>query len=64
MNITAFAKVLGVSRQTLHSILNESRSVTPELALRLGKALGNGAELWMSMQNNYSLWKARIKLRL
>jgi addiction module HigA family antidote len=41
------ARLLDVSRQTLHDILDESRSTTPAMALRLGKPCGNGPELWI-----------------
>ena len=34
------ARLLGVSRQTLHAILTERAPVTPEMALRLGKLCG------------------------
>jgi antitoxin HigA-1 len=49
------AKLLGVSRQTLHSILSEHAPVTPEMALRLGKLCGNGPELWLALQARYDL---------
>jgi addiction module HigA family antidote len=39
------AHLLGVSRQALHAILTERASVSPEMALRLGKPCGNGPEL-------------------
>ena len=41
------AQLLGVSRQALHAVLAERASVTPEMALRLGKLCGNGPELWL-----------------
>jgi antitoxin HigA-1 len=41
--IKEIAKALGVSRQHLYSILNERERVTAEMAMRLGKLLGNGA---------------------
>ena len=37
-----FADRLGVSRLTVSEILLEKRSVTPDMAIRLGKLLGNG----------------------
>jgi addiction module HigA family antidote len=40
----AFAAHLGISRNTLYKLLNEEQPVTLELALRLDKALGNGAD--------------------
>jgi addiction module HigA family antidote len=49
------ARLLGVSRQTLHAILTERAPVTPEMALRLGKLCGNGPELWLALQTRYDL---------
>ena len=49
------ARLLGVSRQTLHAILTERAPVTPEMALRLGKLCGNGPELWLALQARYDL---------
>jgi antitoxin HigA-1 len=49
------ARLLGVSRQTLHAILTEHAPVTPEMALRLGKLCGNGPELWLTLQSRYDL---------
>jgi addiction module HigA family antidote len=49
------ARMLGVSRQTLHSILTERQPVTPLMALKLGKLCGNGPDLWMRMQARYDL---------
>ena len=49
------ARLLGVSRQTLHAVLTERAPVTPEMALRLGKLCGNGPELWLNLQSRYDL---------
>src|SRR6201993_3544915 len=49
------ARLLGVSRQTLHAILTERAPVTPEMALRLGKLCGNGPELWKNLQTRFEL---------
>jgi antitoxin HigA-1 len=49
------ARLLGVSRQTLHAILTERAPVTPEMALRLGKLCGNGPELWLQLQARFDL---------
>lgn len=53
-----FARLLGVSRQTIYDILNENQPVTPQMAVRLGKLIGNGPYLWLSMQRNKDLWEA------
>jgi antitoxin HigA-1 len=44
-----FADRLGVSRLTVSEVLLEKRSVTPDMAIRLGKLLGNGPEIWLRM---------------
>lgn len=47
---------LGVSRRTVSEILHERRPVTPDMAIRLGKLLGNGAGLWLRMQQAVDVW--------
>ncbi|MCF8163445.1 MAG: HigA family addiction module antidote protein [Polynucleobacter sp.] len=62
MSVSAFARCLGVSRQTLHAVLAERSGISPEMALRLGKLLGNGPQLWLDMQIKHDLWQAEAKL--
>ncbi len=62
LSVTAAARMLGVSRQTLHAILAEHAAVTPAMALRLGKLCGNGPNLWLRMQVAYDLWQAEHDL--
>ena len=50
---------LGVAASTLHRVLNETSGVSPEMALRLSKALGRTPESWLAMQDNYDLWQAK-----
>lgn len=56
---TAIAEHLGVSRQTLYDLLSEKQPVTPHMAVRIGKLLGNGPALWLNMQSAYDLWHAQ-----
>ena len=42
----------------MHNILAERASVTPEMALRLGKLCGDDASLWLRMQQARDLWQA------
>lgn len=53
-----FAHLLGISRQHLYDIVNERKPISPEVAVRLGKLLGNGAGLWVRMQAAYDTWQA------
>ncbi|MCR4345805.1 MAG: HigA family addiction module antitoxin [Sulfuricaulis sp.] len=63
ISVSEFARGLGVSRQVLHRILAETHGITPEMALRIGEFLGNGAELWLRMQQDYDLWQARDAMK-
>lgn len=60
---TEVARLLGVSRQTLYDILNEKQPITASMALRLGKLLGDGGDIWMQMQIAYDLKIAERKLK-
>jgi addiction module HigA family antidote len=58
------ARLLGVSRQTLHAILTERTPITPMMALRLGKLCGNGPDLWLALQARYDLQRlSKVKRR-
>ena len=63
ISIAEFARRIGVSRQILHRILAETNSITPEMALRIGRFLGNGPGLWLRMQEEFDLWQSELKLR-
>jgi addiction module HigA family antidote len=56
ISVTLFAQSLHVSRTTMHGILREDKPVTPNIALRLGKFIGNDAGVWLRMQEAYDLW--------
>lgn len=59
---TEIARLLGISRQTLYDILNEKQPVTAQMALRIGKMCGNGAEIWVNLQRRYDLKIAEAEL--
>lgn len=50
---------LDVAPSTLSRILKGSSRVTPEMALRLSKAIGRSPESWLAMQDAHDLWLAR-----
>jgi len=62
LKVATAARHLGISRQLLHKVLNGSASITPKLAVRIGKLCGNGPDLWANMQTGYDLWHARKAL--
>jgi addiction module HigA family antidote len=53
------AKALGVSRLTINEIVNEKRTVTADMALKLAKALGTDPEFWLTLQQGFDLARAR-----
>ncbi len=55
---------LGVAASTLSRVLKGSSAVTPEMALRLSKAVGRSPESWLAMQYQHDLWQARQRVDL
>ena len=58
ISVTAAAKALGVARKTLSAILNGRSGLSPEMAIRVGKAFDTSPESWLNQQVQYDLWKA------
>ena len=61
LSVTDAAEQLGVSRVTLSRVINGRSAITAEMALRIGKWVGNGPEIWLRMQGQYDLWQAKKK---
>ena len=59
LSVTAAAAVLGVTRATLSTLLNERSHLSPEMALRLEKAFGVSMDTLMRMQNSHDIAEAR-----
>jgi addiction module HigA family antidote len=51
------AAKLGVFPFTLNRVLQGTSRISPEMALRLSKALGRSPESWLAMQDNHDLWQ-------
>jgi addiction module HigA family antidote len=62
LSVTEAAHRLDVDRTTFSRLLNGRAGISPEMAVRLSKALGTSAHLWMNLQRDYDLWKVE-KLR-
>ena len=58
LNVTEAAKRLGVSRKQLSDIVNCHAGISPEMAIRLDKAFGAGADMWLRLQAAYDLAQA------
>ena len=53
ISCSELALKLGVADSTLQRVLKASSGVSPEMALRLAKALGRSPESWLTMQHHY-----------
>jgi addiction module HigA family antidote len=58
----ALAKACGVPRTRIERIANEETAMTADTALRLGKALGTSAQLWLNLQNEFDLRTAKSQI--
>ncbi len=56
MTTIDFAKKLDVSAETVEAIIQDGIPVTVDMAIRLGKALRNGPQLWLNLQQKVDIW--------
>jgi len=64
VSVRSLAESLGVAASTLNRLINGQSGVSPEMALRLSKALGRSPESWLAMQHAHDLWRARRTIDL
>jgi addiction module HigA family antidote len=57
--VTTAAAHLQIMRVTLSRVLNSKAGISALMAFRLAAALGTTPDLWMNMQAQYDLWRAR-----
>ena len=60
--------MLGVTRQAMNNLVTGKAGISAEMAIRLEKAFGGGAETWLRVQAAYDLAQAekhtrKIKVR-
>ena len=58
LTVTEAAKKLGVSRKQLSDVVNGHSRISPQMAIRLDKAFGGGANTWYRLQAAYDLAQA------
>jgi antitoxin HigA-1 len=59
VSVSKAASGLGISRQQLHNLIAGRSGITPEMAVKLEKAIGSTADTWLRMQMNYDLAQVR-----
>jgi addiction module HigA family antidote len=62
MSASALAKACGLPRARIDRIASEQTCITADTALRLAKALGTTAQLWLNLQTDYDVQIARRDL--
>lgn len=55
-----FARVAGLTPKLVSTIVNGTNPVTPDTALRLERVLGLKAHVWLGLQDNWDLFRARV----
>ena len=59
LSVTEAAEGLGVSRKLLSDVVNGRAGISPEMAVRLDKAFGGGADAWYRLQASYDIAQAK-----
>jgi addiction module HigA family antidote len=59
VSISAAARGLGITRQQLHNLIAGRSGISPEMAVKLEKAIGSTADTWLKLQMNYDLAQVR-----
>ncbi len=59
---TEISGMLGISRQHLYDILEGKKPISANVAVRLGKLFGDGADVWLRMQAAHDAWRAERAL--
>jgi len=60
LSANAFAQALHVPANRITAILNGSRSITADTALRISQFFGTTPEFWLNLQTAYDLKVARL----
>jgi antitoxin HigA-1 len=61
LSVADAAQGLGITRQQLYNVISGKSAITPEMAVRLEKAIGGTADAWLRMQAAHDL--AQIRMR-
>ena len=61
LTVTEAAKRLGVTQKTLSALISCKASLSPEMAVRVGKATKTSPESWLYLQAKLDLWHAEQK---
>jgi addiction module HigA family antidote len=66
VTVSGAARALGVTRKTLSMLLNGRQGISPEMSIRLGRALNVPEDAWLRKQREWDLNRVdrrRIKVK-
>jgi len=58
---TALAHHIGVLPKTINEICRGRRGISPDMAMKLSKALGGSPQFWLNLQMNWELSQLDLK---
>lgn len=61
LSANKLAHSLGVPTNRITTVINGTRSITADTALRLAKAFGTTPDFWMNLQSQYALENAALR---
>jgi addiction module HigA family antidote len=64
MEITSYRLAKELHSPGIYEVVREQRSISADIALRLGKYFGTTPQFWMSLQADFDLRLASSKARL
>jgi addiction module HigA family antidote len=64
IGVKQMAQDLDVTPKTVSALVNGHQGISVEMALRLSKAFGTSSDIWINLQKDYDLWKARELVNL
>lgn len=59
IGIREMARALDVAPSTLQRLVSEQTAISSEMAVRLSNVIGSSPEVWLRLQDAYSLHKAQ-----
>lgn len=62
LSVYRLAKETGISQQHLGKIVNGTRGISGEVALRLARFFGTSAQVWMGLQSQWELDMAEDRM--
>ena len=64
LTLSALAEAMDVSVSSVSRVVNEKADVSSDMALRLSYVLGGTPQMWLNLQANHNLAKAKPALNI